>query len=371
MKPLKIISLEVDKGGCGQYRVRQPLQMISNFTDSETHVLDKYKDSEMTMLEVLAVADIILVRPGAEVLIPKYKEIIKDYCKGRKIPYKFKWVYDIDDNVEIISPYNYHYEAFGVEEYYDKNAKKWLWRDGVDNFDLQKNRKQFASYQWGMKNADMITVTTQKLKDYALKYNKVVEILPNRIDLSQWWKLPFKKNRKLRIGWSGGLSHYEDWHSIKEPINKLMRKYNFTLVLFGQAFPGLINDDVKDQLESHPWVHFKAHSYRAMCMNLDIAVIPLADGPFNENKSVIKYLEFSAMGIPCVIKDMLPYSEVINEKNSMPYKSAKDFEEQLEKLILNEKLRESISREAYETLEKGFSAKEGAEPRVEAYRKIL
>jgi hypothetical protein len=35
---------------------------------------------------------------------------------------------------------------------------------------------------------------------------------------------------------------------------------------------------------------------------------------FNEYKSEVKFTEFTALGVPSVVKNMLPYSLVVNEK---------------------------------------------------------
>jgi len=96
MKPLKIISLPVDEGGCGWYRVRQPLKMIKEYTDSDTHIIEKNKDDMVAISKALEVTDIIVMRPGSEVGMNPLKRAVK---------MKAKFVMDIDDNIEIISPY--------------------------------------------------------------------------------------------------------------------------------------------------------------------------------------------------------------------------------------------------------------------------
>lgn len=55
-------------------------------------------------------------------------------------------------------------------------------------------------------------------------------------------------NKTLRIGWSGGVSHYEDWHTIREPLNQLLREFKCTLVSVGTHFDGIIDEDNKNRL---------------------------------------------------------------------------------------------------------------------------
>ena len=101
---MKILSLPVDRGGCGYLRVRQPFQMINRHTDSEAHVMDK-DDDPVALVEALSLSDIVVVRQGGEVGRPSLEALV---LKHTGKPMKAKWVLDIDDNVELISPYSAH-----------------------------------------------------------------------------------------------------------------------------------------------------------------------------------------------------------------------------------------------------------------------
>jgi glycosyltransferase involved in cell wall biosynthesis len=360
----------VDDGGCGYYRIRQPFEFIKRFTDADVHIVDSNNDDMMSVAWGMSIANVMVFRQGGEIGIPHIKDSMKEYYRNMGIPgeWKPKWVLDIDDNPEIISPYSQHYEEYGTEEFMDNNTGKWLWKDGVANFDLKRNRTRMASLINGMKSVDLVTVTTNKLAEYARQYNKNVKVLPNCINLDRWWKLPLKTNEQLRVGWSGGVSHYEDWYSIKEPLNKLMREYQFKLIQVGANFEGIIDPDNRHLVEIHDWVPFKGHSYRMMCMALDFAIIPLANLPFNHYKSSIKWYEMSALGIPSVVSNTLPYSEdVRHEKTGLLYKNSKEFYEAMKTLITRATVRHAIGAEARKWVEGNRSAKEWAKLYVEAY----
>lgn len=366
----RIMSLPVDDGGCGYYRIRQPFEFIKRFTDADVHIVDSNNDDMMSVAWGMSIANVMVFRQGGEIGIPHIKDSMKEYYRNMGIPgeWKPKWVLDIDDNPEIISPYSQHYEEYGTEEFMDNNTGKWLWKDGVANFDLKRNRTRMASLINGMKSVDLVTVTTNKLAEYARQYNKNVKVLPNCINLDRWWKLPLKTNEQLRVGWSGGVSHYEDWYSIKEPLNKLMREYQFKLIQVGANFEGIIDPDNRHLVEIHDWVPFKGHSYRMMCMALDFAIIPLANLPFNHYKSSIKWYEMSALGIPSVVSNTLPYSEdVRHEKTGLLYKNSKEFYEAMKTLITRATVRHAIGAEARKWVEGNRSAKEWAKLYVEAY----
>ena len=360
---IRILSLPVDDGGCGWYRVRQPFNMILKNTDHDAYVTDK-DDDGMEIFKALKVADIVVIRQGAEEgmrrLVEKYPEI------------RAKWVMDIDDNIEIISPYSEHYTKYGTKEYYDRHLKNWLWKDGVGAFDSKRNSIQVASLIEGMREVDMITATTERLADYASKYNKNVKVLPNCIDHSMWWNLNLRKNKQLRVGWSGGVSHYEDWYAIRKPLNELMKEYDFKLIMVGSHYAGLIDEDNKDRVEVHPWVPFKGHSYRMMCLGLDVAIVPLADLPFNKNKSPVKWFEMSAMGVPSIVSDVQPYKGVFMEgETALGYRTPRQFKKALKTLLTKPKLRKNIGYASRKWVEKNRDAKKCASMWIEAYQSLL
>jgi glycosyltransferase involved in cell wall biosynthesis len=297
-----------------------------------------------------------------------FDRILVKYDKAMKA----KWVLDIDDNLMLVSPYSQHYRLDGIENYYDHNLKKWLWKDGENGFDLKRNKKQLEDRIQSLVEADLVTVTTQKLADFAKDYNPNVVVLPNSIDFSKWWKLPLKPHKQLRIGWSGGASHYEDLHSIKEPLNRLMRKYRFKLIMAGEYYKGLIDNDLQYLVEAYEWTDFSAHSFRMMCMDLDIGIVPLADLPFNHYKSCVKWYEFSAMKVPCVVANILPYSEEITDKNTARgYKTPAEFEKAVLSLIEDVHLKEFIAENAYEWVFKHRNAKTNAKLYAGAYESLL
>lgn len=360
LNPLRILALPVDDGGCGNYRVRQPLKMIQKHTENDTVIADHDTNG---LVRAGRLSDVCVIRQGGEQGIFEMSQ--HDDFKH------LKYIIDIDDNVELISPYSRHYKEYGTQEYFSEKNNKWLWKDGVDGFNSEKNQKRLASFLNGLKSADLITVTTPILAEYARKYNKNVAVLPNYVDLKHWWPLKTVKDRPLRVGWSGGVSHYEDWKSIQKPLNDLMREYQFTLVMTGASFGGLFDEDNKKLVETHPWVDFAAHSYHMMALDLDIAVIPLADNEFNRHKSPIKLYEMCAMGVSSVCSDVEPYSSEIEDGiNALPYKDARSFYSALESLIVSENMRVQLGSTGYEWV-KSKDANTHADEWVNAYRSIM
>ncbi len=65
----------------------------------------------------------------------------------------------------------------------------------------------------------------------------------------------------------------------------------------GSVIPGLVN-----------YAEFAAYFSQQDC---DIFIAPLIDNQFNRCKSAIKYLEYSALGVPGVYSRLSPYSSVV------------------------------------------------------------
>jgi len=366
---MRIMSLPVDKGGCGHYRVRQPLAMLQEHTEHDTYIVEKDSEELDSVGLALPSVDIFIVRQGT--LISETKKLFQDLLENLA-PLKAKWVMDIDDNMELISPYSEHYKFSGIENYFDHNINKWLWKDGVDGFDLARNKLKLKDSEQSLIDADLVTVTTEKLAEFAERFNKHVAVLPNSINFDRWWQLPLKPNKQLRVGWSGGNSHYEDWFTIKKPLNDLLREYKFKLVIAGDYFKGIVDKDLQYLVETHPWVDFSGHSYRMMCMNLDLAIIPLANLPFSHYKSSVKWYEMSAMKVPSIVSNIKPYSEdIVDGETAWGYVDATSFKKSLISALGSVVLRNKIGKNAYNWVYKHRNAKINTKLWADAYESIL
>ena len=91
---------------------------------------------------------------------------------------------------------------------------------------------------------------------------------------------------------------------------------------------------------------------------------------FNKSKSCIKWYEYSALGVPCVVSSVKPYSTEINTANSMPYNSPEEFKIQLKRLIESKRLREEIGREAWKWVKKNRDLKNIAKDYINIFKKI-
>lgn len=343
---MKIFVMPVNNDGCSHYRINKPYKTIN---DNEIVFFEKKDMESLEALEYLEKCDYVLCRQYHDKSIAildklfKSKEANKD-GKGKKL----KVILDMDDFVFDIDPYSESYEIFGTKEV--KHGDKYLWQDGV-NIDIKANKDYIDSLKDFIIRADIVTVSTERLKKALSVYNDNIVVVHNAIDKEDWVIPNLKKHKEIRIGWTGGVSHYRDWWTVREDIEKIMNEYpQAKLVIAGAKFDGIFKNIDQDRIEFWKWVDSTGHGYRTALMDLDIAIIPLSDSYFNSNKSCIKFYEFSSLKVPTICSNVAPYSD------EAPKESLSDnFYESIKYLIENPKERTKLGNKNYKWVEKNRS----------------
>ena len=325
-RPLQVLFLPADEGGCGWYRVRQFDEAFKFRDDVKSYLMDG-KEPVDKQMELIKSSDVIVGR----LYDYQYFKLIKEEIDPNK-----KVVFDHDDNTMEVLPTSEHYKEFGTEDAWalvNGNLKP-VWVTGLtEGFNRYKNLSAQMSLLYILASVDLITSPVQKLLDLYQQFGSrdvKTGIVHNALNFDLYPEGEFipkdKKKGEIRIGWQGGISHLGDWEEIKEPLAKVLADYpEVTLHIMGSYYRNQFKD-FEDRITRYPWYPFKAYTYRLKTLGLDGAIIPLEDKPFNEYKSEVKFTEFTALGVPSVVKNMLPYSLVVNEKNSYPYKNKEEFE---------------------------------------------
>ena len=372
-RPLQVLFLPVDDGGCGWYRIRQFDEAFKFREDVRSYLMDG-KEEAGKQVEMINAADIVVGRLGDY----QYFKLIKEDIAPDK-----KMVFDHDDNTMEVLPTSEHYKEFGTEDAWallEGNLKP-IWVTGLtEGFNRYKNLSSQMSLLYILACADLITAPVQKLLDFYLQFgSKEVKggIVHNALNFDLYPVGEFipkdKKKGEIRIGWQGGVSHMGDWEEIKEPLARVLKDYpEVTLHILGSYYKNQFKE-VKDRITRYPWYPFRGYTFRLKTLGLDGAIIPLESKPFNEFKSEIKFAEFTALGVPCVVKDMLPYSEVITEQNSYPYKDNKEFEEKLRAMLEDIKANKAQNKvvEGLKWVKKDRDITKEAGQLVQLYKSIL
>lgn len=377
---MKVTGFRTGNGGCDFYRCVLPMETAQEYGAV------KYKETwaEKIISDIILYpdkfdenmkSDIYLVQRLST--IPFLKRI-NSYIRDNGL--KSKVVIDFDDNVFKVSPLSNHYLDFGTEEVrlqFPDGSFHDAWKDGVNGFDLKKNRERLDEIKKVISSADMVTTTTPILANIFREYNENVRVLPNCVDLKEWNKMPIVRNdEEIRLYWGGGMSHWEDLLLIREPLKLIFEKYkNAKIVMLGwmpegfeQTFPG--------RVEFHKWSNFYAYSYKYASLGIDIALIPLVDNEFNRCKSNIKWIEASSLHIPSVVSYCSPYKEVesLSEKDLAVFiedNSPESWVKGISELIDNPELRKSIGDEARMVVEKNYDINTQYNRWINAYSETL
>lgn len=160
-----------------------------------------------------------------------------------------------------------------------------------------------ARLKYALARCDRMVVSTDFLAETYRHLIADIRVVPNRLEQELWLPVHSRKrtSKKPRIGWAGGTTHQGDLALLKEVIE--MTRHEADWIFFGMC-PKELRPLV---VEFHAFTQFSEYPARLGALNLDIAVAPLAQIPFNQGKSNLRLLEYGALGIPVVCTDIDPY----------------------------------------------------------------
>lgn len=183
------------------------------------------------------------------------------------------------------------------------------------------NKKEQENMLEMIKLADVVTVTTEKLKEKFLPLNKNVFIIPNAFnDYMFKWEYNFSKNKS--INWRGSSSHKKDLHSLLESLIEIQRneisndwKWNF-IGTDAELLKGFI------KFKQHPVLDPVEYFYFIKQLNPTIQLSPLVINEFNECKSNIAWIEGCYSGAITIAPKQL---KEFNRPGVLLYDNIEDF----------------------------------------------
>jgi glycosyltransferase involved in cell wall biosynthesis len=207
-----------------------------------------------------------------------------------------------------------------------------------------------------LKEADAVITTTPYLKEVYSEFNDNIYVLPNSIDFDIWGKVQHKRNKgKITIGWVGAANHKADLMIIEPTIDYLTKKYPQVEFCFGHG----IHPDFRGRKGvrwEHEFIRIDKYPKAIAQMGFDIGMAPLVDNAFNRGKSNLRWLEYSALGIPTVASNVGHFAETIKHgKDGLLCDTTQDFIDALESLIVNTSLRKELGKAAKERVFNDFN----------------
>jgi glycosyltransferase involved in cell wall biosynthesis len=230
-----------------------------------------------------------------------------------------------------------------------------------------------------VKAADFVTASTQPLldeltaevPDVPTKGHVLRNCVNTEIWGSQFTPRPRREGEPLVVGWFGSPTHQEDLAIVRDALSYLGRKYagKVEFAFFGY-FPAEFEGIEGAYLARGGIADVVKHAKGVREAQIDIAIAPLTDHPFNRSKSDLKWLEYSICSIPGVYSRVAPYENSIVHGFTgwLVDNTTASWVDALERLIENDRLRDSIARNAFEEVRGNYCLDVAASAWDDLYR---
>lgn len=281
-----------------------------------------------------------------------------------------KIVFDNDDTFKDNGGYRFN-------EYMDKKR----FEQGMETLDTHIDTF--------VKEADLVTCSTEFLAEEYRKIHNNVVVLPNCIDPFYFDEPLRNENGKTRIGIVGSMGvtadldvckpiikHFRDREDIEIVLYSLPvhREDNITRELYSEEYKFL--DTLKEYTNViwQPFTDFQNYYDILNQLRLDIAIIPRADNYFNRCKSNLKFLEMSMLEIPCISQGFpdgqSPYErDPEDAKHQIIVKD--NWIEAIEGLAQDKEKQREMGRKAREYVEQKYNIEKNAHKWEEAYQTLF
>ena len=340
---LSIAGFTQDRGACTRLRIWQPLRKIGMLGLAKTHAIE-LSDGDPT--EIIEDSDVVVFGRAAGENVDRVMENI--WSKGKKI------VFDQDDNFMDIQPMSPHYKDLGImpvnmESPTGKVMEMWV--DGKNGFDLKRSRRIRSDMIEVVRKADAMTVTTEPLRKEYARFNDNVYVVPNCLDFSIWDRQPIRRidNDEIRILYTGASNHLEDFLYIRDQLVEIQKAYKkVKLVFVGMDWKHPGNNLDYSRVEVQPWTDFIAYPYLLKTLCCDIGLAPVTVNKFNDCRSSLKWMEYSALGLATIASNWGSYKRDVRDgETGLLVDSQDDWERAIVRLVENPEERKKLAENAY------------------------
>ncbi len=265
----RVLAHTADRMGCGEYRIIAPMRALNGAGRIQGWETGSY----------ISVPELLRMTPDAIVVQRQVSNeqltLFERYVRNSKA---FR-VFEIDDlitNVPIKNPRKAHFVA---------------------------NKDMHKFFRKGVGMCHRLVVSTEYLAQEYRGYTDEVVAVPNYLERAVWGNLTPARRRgaKPRVGWAGSLTHHGDLDIIVDVVKATVAEVDW-------VFFGMCPEDLKPLIaEFHPPVRLEDYPAKLASLDLDLAVAPLEDVPFNHAKSHLRLLEYGVLGFPVICTDITPY----------------------------------------------------------------
>ena len=235
-----------------------------------------------------------------------------------------KYIYDFDD-------------AIWLPNYSDSNASF-------------HRLKAYWKVKKIIKWADKVSVGNDYLKQFALKFNQNVNVIPTTIDLENSHSIEtIQTEQIINIGWTGTHTTMEYLDDLIPVIQKLEHLFNFNFILISNEAP-------KYKLKSLQFIKWNKSSEIKDLASIHIGLMPLPNETWAQGKCGFKALQYMALNIPTVASPVGVNTSIIKDgENGFLCESQDEWFDKISLLLSNIEIRKEIGKKGKETIINNYS----------------
>ena len=265
----RVLAHPADRFGCGEYRVIAPMRALND----DGRIMGWETGNYLSPAELFRMEpDVILLQRQVD---PSQLELIGRYIRHSKA---FR-IYEIDDLITNIPLRSIRKQHF------------------VEQKDLHKR------FRKGISMCDRFIVSTEYLAEAYQGYIDDIRVVPNYIERGRWGGHEPARLRqpRPRVGWAGSITHDGDLAVIFDVVKATAKEIDW-------VFLGMCPEEIRPYVaEYETGVNLEEYPAKLASLDLDLAVAPLEDVPFNHGKSHLRLLEYGVLGYPVICTDITPY----------------------------------------------------------------
>lgn len=193
----------------------------------------------------------------------------------------------------------------------------WYWGLSPENFAFKvthpKNspEENIVHYKRSISKSSYITASTPFLRDRVADFSGVpTSLIKNYVDVSRFKKVEITDTTTPEVGWVGSTLHRSgDLETMRGILAPMAARGDIKLVHAGDgddapSFRSKIS--APDDIPIRTIPKCRTQDYPKL-IDFETGIVPLRDTPFNEAKSELKGLEYSASGVPFVAGSLPSY----------------------------------------------------------------
>ena len=326
-----VYSMDPKNSPCSQIRLWRPFQLLKNSWDFLWAWDEKHRS------DLLEAADVIVLHRTFVAVLPR-AALDKVLDCGKPV------IYESDDLLNEIPSYH------------------------RDNAIDQKDAIEYA-----IRRAHAVVVSSEYLAGKYRLMNPSVHVLPNYVDFNLFYRPLLPRKDTITIGMLGTSIQGPNFALVDQALRDLSKQYGPRLQIHLWGFK------VPPGWENNPYMKFitvnydyESYARQLSSLNWDIALVPLAEDPFNLSKSAIKWLEYSAMGIASIFSDIAVYRDVVEHERTglLVPDSTEAWSKAITSLVEDVDKRRAMAQAAQDTVREKFHLGRNVDQYDRCYREL-